>query len=156
MKFNLTLDKKAEAVINRNLCINCGKCGKICPTQAIGEYQKTVSCVYSHCSEVKKDLPAKTFADAKKFAVKTACTSGCPLGIIPQTVAALIRNGDMESAYEHIADIGALFAEDGDALREHAGFSGAGRRGNEDALISFVYSLMLFVCQLHSPLCTSR
>ncbi len=102
MKFNLTIDKKAEAVIDRNLCINCGKCGQICPTQAIEEYQKTVSCIYSNYS--KEALAAKSFPDEKKFAVKRTCSTGCPLGIVPQTVTSLIRSGDLKSAYEHIAE----------------------------------------------------
>ena len=35
MRFDLTVDKKAEASIDDRLCMNCGKCGEICPTGAI-------------------------------------------------------------------------------------------------------------------------
>lgn len=91
MKFNITIDKKAEAAIDRKLCINCGECREICPTQAIGEYQKTVAC------------RTKSFPEAKKQAALLACSTGCPLGIIPQAVTALVKNGDLERAYAHIS-----------------------------------------------------
>ena len=35
MKFNLTVDKRAEAVIDGRLCVNCGKCGQVCPAEAV-------------------------------------------------------------------------------------------------------------------------
>ena len=53
MKFNLTIDKKAEAVINDKLCINCGKCEEICPTHAIDQCQKTVYCMFPDCGQGK-------------------------------------------------------------------------------------------------------
>lgn len=90
MKFNLSVEKKVEAVIDRKLCINCGECREVCPTEAIGEYQKTVTC------------PMRSFAETKKQAIKTSCSTGCPLGIIPQTISSLVRNGDLERAYIHI------------------------------------------------------
>lgn len=91
MKFNITVDKKVEAAIDRKLCINCGECREICPTQAIGEYQKTVAC------------RTRSFPEAKQQAALLACSAGCPLGIIPQAVTALVRNGDLERAYAHIS-----------------------------------------------------
>ena len=42
MKFNLTVDKRAEAVIDGRLCVNCGKCGQVCPAEAVDEYRRTV------------------------------------------------------------------------------------------------------------------
>lgn len=95
MKFNVTIEKKAEAVIDRGLCINCGECREYCPTHAVHELQKTVVCM-------KEGGSAGYFPDAKKQSVKTACSAGCPLGIIPQSVAAFIEKGELEKAADHI------------------------------------------------------
>lgn len=97
MKFNVTIDKKAEAVIDRRLCINCGECREICPTGAVRELQKTA--VF-----MKEGGAAGYFPDARKQSVKMACSAGCPLGIVPQTVAAFIEKGELESAAEHIRE----------------------------------------------------
>ncbi len=95
MKFNVTVDKKAEAVIDRRLCINCGECREICPTGAVHELQKTAVCmVANHASG--------TFLDAAKKSVEMACSAGCPLGIVSQTVAAFVEKGELQSAAEHI------------------------------------------------------
>ena len=105
MKFNLTIDKKREAVINDKLCINCGKCSDICPTDAIKEQQKTVYCMFPDCGEGKgSETSAKFFEDARELATQAVCSLSCPLGIVPQAVSTLVRRGDIEGAYELIAD----------------------------------------------------
>lgn len=98
MKFNITIDKKAEAVIDRDLCINCGQCRSICPTGAVDEYQKTAMCMEG-CGGF-----TGSFADAKKSAVKMTCSVACPLGVVPQTLASLIGKGDLQKAAEHIRE----------------------------------------------------
>jgi|GEM_PF-948782 len=95
MKFNVTVDKRAEAVIDRGLCINCGECREICPTGAVHELQKTVVCMNAGGE-------AGSFPSAAKRSVEMACSGGCPLGIVPQTVAAFVEKGELESAAEHI------------------------------------------------------
>lgn len=100
MKFNVIIDKKAEAVIERSLCINCGKCREICPTGAAGEYRKAAFCM--NCPEDGR--AGESFADAKRQAVEKACSAGCPLGIIPQTIASLIAKGELELAAKHIRE----------------------------------------------------
>ncbi len=97
MKFDFTIEKTAEAVIDRNLCINCGDCRDLCPTGAIGEYQKAMmpmNCCGENFTE--------TLADAKRRAVESACSVGCPMGIIPQAVAAFVEKGQLVEAAEHI------------------------------------------------------
>lgn len=84
MKFNVTIDKRTEAVIDGELCINCGQCREICPTGAVDEYQKTAFCM--------------------EKSVKMACSKGCPLEIVPQTVAALISKGELKKAAEYIRE----------------------------------------------------
>ena len=92
MNFNLTIDKTVQAQIDSRRCINCGKCGELCPTGAIAEYQKTVFSGFPY------------YQDAKRYAVESTCSTGCPLGIVPQAVAALVKAGDIESAYRMIAE----------------------------------------------------
>lgn len=87
MEFTLTLDKKVQARIDAGRCINCRECSQICPTGSIAEYQKMVSGIFSR---------------EGMAAVKDSCSMGCPMGIIPQTVAALVRDDAYEKAYRHI------------------------------------------------------
>ncbi len=100
MKVNLAIDKRAEAVIDDKLCINCGKCGAVCPTEAIAEYRKTVYCPFPDCGQGRgREAAARYFRDAKNLAVESVCSAACPLGIVPQAVAALVKRGDIEGAY---------------------------------------------------------
>ncbi|MBQ9015256.1 MAG: FAD-dependent oxidoreductase [Firmicutes bacterium] len=89
MEFTLTLDKKVQARVDTGRCINCRECSRICPTGAMKEYQKAVSGVFSGtgCN-----------------AVSDTCSVGCPMGIIPQAVAALEADGEIEKAYSHIIE----------------------------------------------------
>lgn len=105
MKFSITVDKKAEASIDRRLCINCGECKAACPTHAIEEYQKTVACMFPRTDgDGKLRTAARSFPDAKKLARESTCSGGCPLGVSPQAVAALVKADDMERAYAHISE----------------------------------------------------
>ena len=101
MKFDLTVEKKAEASIDERLCINCGKCGQICPTGAVEEYRKTVCRLFPAAGSIG-EKPQLTFAEAEREAVTGGCRGGCPLGIMPQSVAALVEAGDVEGAYDLI------------------------------------------------------
>ena len=115
MKFNLTVDKRAEAVIDGRLCVNCGKCGQVCPAEAADEYRRTVYCMFPDCrDENGADGGAGgagrgaedfcTFGEARIRAMESGCTAACPLGIVPQTVAALVQRGDLDGAYSYIAE----------------------------------------------------
>lgn len=89
MNFNIIVDKKVQASVNRKLCIDCGKCGKICPTGAMKEYQRTVR-------------GSEFSPGSKRLATEIRCTGECPLGISPQAAISLIRNGEYEAAAELI------------------------------------------------------
>jgi len=105
MDFILTIDKKIQSEIDSKLCINCGKCREYCPTGAINEYQKTVSCLFADCGEGKgMASPVRFYEEAADFSVETACSTGCPLGIVPQAAVNFVKNGDVESAYEYISE----------------------------------------------------
>lgn len=83
MEFKLTVDKKVQAEVNTKQCINCGRCAEYCPTGAIREYSRNVT--RALCTMQGDN-----------------CSTGCPLGIVPQTAAAFIGIGDVESAYDYI------------------------------------------------------
>ena len=103
MKINVTIDKRAEAVVDEKLCINCGKCSDVCPTEAVEEHRKTVYCMFPDCGEGKgEETAAKYYKDAKNLALKSSCSDGCLLGIVPQSVIALVKAEDIEGAYELI------------------------------------------------------
>ncbi|MDO4545152.1 MAG: FAD-dependent oxidoreductase [Bacillota bacterium] len=105
MDFNITIDKKVQASVDHALCINCGKCRELCPTDAIVEYQKTVSCIFSGYGDGQDQASSVTsFPESRKFALETACSAGCPLGIVPQAVAAFVKAGDLEKAYDLISE----------------------------------------------------
>ena len=187
MKFNLTIDKKAEAVIDGRICVNCGKCAEICPTEAIDEYRRAVYCMFPDCrteaaeyadaaaagnsdangadgaehdgvnaaangdengtvaaegrtaeaesrvsgpetgtdnrtagrdnrtadsdnqavgpeTEEGKTYESCAFSEARQSALEISCTAACPLGIVPQTVAALVHRRDFSGAYNYIAE----------------------------------------------------
>ena len=105
MDFSLTIDKKVQAAVNSKLCINCGKCRELCPTGAMQEQQKTVSCIFADCGEgIGKNSPVQYFQEAKAFAAESACSIGCPLGIVPQAVATCIKADDIEGAYRLISE----------------------------------------------------
>ncbi len=105
MEFNFTVEKNVEADIDSKLCINCGKCRQVCPTGAIGEYQKTVYCMFPDCGDGKgSECEAKYFKEARELATRYSCTYGCPLGIVPQAVASLVKAGDKETAVRMIKE----------------------------------------------------
>lgn len=89
MNFTITLDKKVQARIDAGRCINCRECSKICPTGAISEYQKPVSGL---------------FAAGGSLAAAGGCSIGCPMGVIPQAVASLLREQEPDKAYRHIME----------------------------------------------------
>lgn len=99
MKSGFTGEKRTEAIIDKKRCINCGTCEAMCPAGAIDQYQKTVFCAFSDCGEGKgEDSPVKYFLESKGYSAQTACSAGCPLGVVPQSVAAMVRDGDAEQA----------------------------------------------------------
>lgn len=109
MRFDLTVDKKAEASIDDRLCMNCGKCGEICPTGAIDEYRRTVCRLFPRgswrgASAAVGGESAVSFREARRMAVETGCRESCPLGIVPQAIASLVKSGDVESAREMIEE----------------------------------------------------
>ena len=115
MKFNLTVDKRAEAAIDGRLCVNCGKCGQVCPAEAVDEYRRTVYCMFPDCGDENGADGGEgtagrgaddfcTFSDAHAKAMEGGCTAACPLGIVPQMVASLVQRGDLDGAYSYIAE----------------------------------------------------
>ena len=79
MRFDLTVERqKAEASIDDRLCMNCGKCGEVCPTGAIDEYRRTVCRLFPRgswrgASAAVGGESAVSFREARRMAVETGC-----------------------------------------------------------------------------------
>lgn len=104
MKVNLTIDKRAEAVIDRGLCINCGKCRQVCPTKTVAEYQKTAISIAPDDAYYGNKL----FSQMRDESVQKSCSIGCPLGIVPQAVAGLVKRGELEEAADLLWEAGPM------------------------------------------------
>lgn len=98
------IERKAVAHIDGNHCINCGKCRRICPTEAIDEYQRPICRLCPDCGEGPQMFPS----EANTYATKHSCSIGCPLGTVPEAYLNLIREGRIEDAYDLIAELNPL------------------------------------------------
>ena len=74
-------------MIDGRLCVNCGKCGQVCPAEAVDEYRRTVYCMFPDCRDENGAEDFCTFGDARIRAMESGCTASCPLGIVPQIAA---------------------------------------------------------------------
>jgi NADPH-dependent glutamate synthase beta subunit-like oxidoreductase/NAD-dependent dihydropyrimidine dehydrogenase PreA subunit len=94
----IAVERRSVAKINPRNCVNCGTCRDICPTGAVSEYQRIVCRLCPNCG----DHPAMSFEKNAEASVEKACTTGCPLGIMPQGYVNLTRRGKYEEAYQVI------------------------------------------------------
>ena len=97
-------ERKAVASIDSKYCINCGKCRRICPVEAIQELQRPICRLCPDCGEGPEMFPSETRA----FATQHTCSIGCPLGTIPEGYIHLIREGRLQEAYDLIAELNPL------------------------------------------------
>lgn len=96
--------RAAVAVIDTELCINCGSCRRACPTEAISEYQRVICRYCPDCAEG----PQMFYDETITYARKHACSIACPLGTIPEGYVNKIAEGKFEEAYELIAELNPL------------------------------------------------
>ena len=66
MNLTLNMNKVLDAVIDSDICVNCDKCGSVCPVEAVEEREKNIS--------------GLVFASPERVLPSSA---GCPLGIVP-------------------------------------------------------------------------
>lgn len=85
MNLTLNMNKVLDAVIDTDRCVNCDKCGSVCPVEAADEREKNIS--------------GLVFANPERVIPSSA---GCPLGIVPQVVAEYIKSGRLEDAGKYI------------------------------------------------------
>lgn len=97
-------ERKAVASIDSKYCINCGKCRRICPAEAVQEYQRPICRLCPDCGEGPEMSPS----EVRAFATKHTCSIGCPLGTVPEGYINLIREGRPQDAYDLIAELNPL------------------------------------------------
>ena len=85
MRLTLSMDKRLDAAIATDKCINCDSCSGACPVSAIEEKERKVEGLQN--VDFNKVLPS---------------SKGCPLGIVPQTLVELIRANRLEDAAQFL------------------------------------------------------
>lgn len=100
------INKEVQAVVDTNLCINCGRCRNVCPTGAMEEHQRLICHICPNCEGVCNfDLgwdKIKFHEESRKYATEIACSIGCPLGIQPEGYVNLVAQDDIDGAYQLI------------------------------------------------------
>lgn len=101
---SFTTVRNAVASIDPEVCINCGKCRRACPTEAIAEYQRPICRLCPDCAESPEMFPS----EIKAYAAMHSCSIGCPLGTVPEAYISLIRAGRYKDAYDLISELNPL------------------------------------------------
>ena len=96
--------RKAIANVDSNLCVNCGRCRMMCPTETINEYQRDICRLCPDCAEGPMLFPEQS----KTYTAEHSCSLSCPLGTIPEGYVNLIAEGKFDLAYEMISDLNPL------------------------------------------------
>ena len=94
----------AVAKVDADLCVNCGKCRNLCPTDTIDEFQRDICRLCPDCA----DSPTQFPEESKRYAPKHACSLACPLGTVPEGYINLIAEGKLELAYGLARDLNPL------------------------------------------------
>lgn len=97
-------ERNVVAHIDPKLCVNCGRCRRICPTESIEELQRIICRQCPDCAESE----IMFHNDAKEYAHEHACSIACPLGTVPEGYVNLIAEGKFEEAYEVIRELNPL------------------------------------------------
>jgi NADPH-dependent glutamate synthase beta subunit-like oxidoreductase len=99
-----TIQRTCVANIDSNLCINCGKCRRTCPVEAIEEMQRAICRFCPDCAESNVMLEEEQY----EYAVSHACSVGCPLGTTPEGFVNLVAEGRWQEAYDSLAELNPL------------------------------------------------
>ena len=97
-------ERQAVASIDPSICINCGKCRRICPTEAIDEFQRVICRLCPDCAEGPEMFPVQS----EQYAHEHACSIACPLGTVPEGYVNLIAQEKFIEAYELISELNPL------------------------------------------------
>ncbi|SMC80692.1 FAD-dependent oxidoreductase [Papillibacter cinnamivorans] len=94
----------AVAVVDSEMCFNCGVCRRACPTEAIGENQRDICRLCPDCTPKPKMFPE----ESKEYATRHACSLGCPLGTVPEGYVRAVADGKFDIAYDLISELNPL------------------------------------------------
>lgn len=97
-------ERRAVASIAAKECVNCGACRRICPTEAIHEYQRDICRLCPDCAEGPMIFPS----EAGAYATQHSCSIACPLGTVPEGYVNLIAEGRFADAYDVICELNPL------------------------------------------------
>jgi len=101
---SFTKQRRAIAIIDSEMCVNCGMCRRSCPMEAIWENQRDICRLCPDCTGKSKMFPE----ESKRFATNHACSLQCPLGTIPEGYVNMIAENRFDSAYELISELNPL------------------------------------------------
>ncbi|GKX28247.1 hypothetical protein SH1V18_07270 [Vallitalea longa] len=99
-----TIQRTCVAHIDTDLCINCGKCRRLCPVEAITEMQRAICRFCPDCAQ--GDVMLKE--EQNEYAVSHACSLGCPLGTTPEGFVNLVAEERWQDAYDLISELNPL------------------------------------------------
>jgi NADPH-dependent glutamate synthase beta subunit-like oxidoreductase len=111
LNLSIAVGGESEHIIKKNMsprvatekCVNCGTCVLNCPTRAIREMQRQICRLCPDCAEGPIMFPA----DMEEL-TRRSCGAGCPLGHYPEGYLNLAARGDLDGAWNLIADINPL------------------------------------------------
>lgn len=97
-------ERQAVASIDSKECVNCGTCRRVCPTEAVQEYQREICRLCPDCADGPMLFPY----DAADYFTQHSCSIACPLGTVPEGYVSLIAEERFAEAYDLICELNPL------------------------------------------------
>lgn len=100
----ITFDKNQKAHINKDLCVECGRCANVCPYSAINNYKRPCERACK-VNAITMDEEKKASIDNSKCISCGACSYQCPFGAIMDKsymldVIDLLKQSHQNEAYK--------------------------------------------------------
>jgi [FeFe] hydrogenase (group B1/B3) len=103
----ITFDENQKAIINKEKCVECGKCASVCPFSAIANNKRPCQ-IACKVKAISMDEDKKALIDNKKCIACGACVYQCPFGAIMDksflvNVINLLRESNQNTKYRTYA-----------------------------------------------------